>query len=176
MSAAKDPYVRVFYRIIDDPKFATVYGDDRRLSTWLRLLLTADAMYPATAPVPMGVHRPTLAHLVEVGLVDLLPADRYRVHGMAAVRDAASQQGRDLASMRWRNAEPHSEPAMRKRTTGADALNSTQLNSAQLRSVSSTQARDFSEKDREERLALLNDPSTPETLKASIRRELGVVA
>lgn len=135
MTAAKDPYVRVFYRIIDDPKFATVYDDDTRLATWLRLLLTADATYPAPAPLPHGINRKALEELVRVGLVDIGTGHRYRMHGMTAVREAAAEQGRKLAAMRYRTAEPQHEPAMRYRTAEPDALNSTQLNSTQTRAM-----------------------------------------
>jgi hypothetical protein len=45
----KDPYVRVYSRIIDDPKFETVYDDDARLACWLRLLILADATWPTPA-------------------------------------------------------------------------------------------------------------------------------
>src|SRR5262245_48921638 len=138
MSAAKDPYVRVYYRIIDDPKFATVYDDDCRLATWLRLLLTADATYPAPAPLPHGVNRKALDELVRVGLVDVGTGHRYRMHGMAAIREAAAEQGRSLVAHRYasrpRTTEQKNESVVRARSTDASTLNSTQINSTQINS------------------------------------------
>jgi len=54
MTAQPTPYVRVYYSITDDEKFAELYDDDGALASWLRLLITADAMYPAAAPIPAG--------------------------------------------------------------------------------------------------------------------------
>jgi hypothetical protein len=130
MTAQSDPYVRVYYRVIDDPKFKEVFDNDARLACWLRLLLIADATYPMPAPVPAGVKRPALTYLVEVGLVDLEPGGRYRIHGMDPERSRRSALGEAAARKRWdadalrthsgRNANPmqgpnanpmHSEPS-----------------------------------------------------------------
>jgi hypothetical protein len=100
MTAQSDPYVRVYYRIIDDPKFESVFEDDRALATWLRLLLTADATYPAPAPMPIGSDRKAVQKLVDVELVDLLPNHRYRMHGLAAEREQRSEHGRKAALAR----------------------------------------------------------------------------
>lgn len=101
MTAQTDPYVRVYYRAIDDPKFLAVWDDDKRLATWLRLLMTADATYPAPAPLPHGVNRAALAHLVDVRLVDLMPGSRYRMHGMVSERGKRSDQARAAANARY---------------------------------------------------------------------------
>ncbi len=89
------PYSRVYHSIIDDLKFRAVYDDDRRLATWLRLLVAADGSWPASAPIPRRVSRAALAHLVDVGLVDLAPNDRYFVHGLARERADRAQIGRE---------------------------------------------------------------------------------
>ena len=94
-------YVRVYYRITDDPKFADIYGDDRHLATWLRLLIVADGMWPVAPPVPRTVRKPSLSALVRAGLVDLMPQDCYRIHGLDAERAMRSQSGRNAAAMRW---------------------------------------------------------------------------
>jgi hypothetical protein len=94
MTAQENPFVRVYYSIIDDEKFATVYADDRRLATWLRLLIAADAMYPAPAPVPRACHAPTLAHLVGLRLVELVGAEHFRVVGLAKERSGRYAGGR----------------------------------------------------------------------------------
>ena len=107
MTAQTDPYVRVYYRVIDDPKFRDVFDDDSRLACWLRLLLIADGTYPAPAPIPSGVRRGPLAHLVTAGLVDLEPGNRYRIHGMIGERGGRSQKAADAAAERWRRRNGH---------------------------------------------------------------------
>ena len=80
------PYSRVYWSIVDDPKFATIYDDDRHLATWLRLLLVADQAHPASAPIPHGVRKVSLTALVDAGLVDLGTGHRYRIRGLDAER------------------------------------------------------------------------------------------
>jgi len=94
VTADTSEYVRVYLAIRDDPRFATVYGDNDRLATWLRLLMEADAVWPAPAPVPRAVDEQALAALVDVGIIELLPLDHYRVHGLNAERERRSSQGR----------------------------------------------------------------------------------
>lgn len=98
------PYSRVYHSVIDDPKFGAVYDDDRRLATWLRLLMAADASWPASASIPRRVSRSALAHLVDVGLVDLAPKDRYFVHGLARERADRAQIGREGGRVRAQGA------------------------------------------------------------------------
>jgi hypothetical protein len=86
-------YVRVYYRILDDPKFEHVYPNDARLATWVRLLMVADNAWPHPAQVPRNVDPDALAFLVAVGLIDSLPNDLYRVHGMDAERMKRREQG-----------------------------------------------------------------------------------
>lgn len=91
MSAER--YVRVYYRILEDPKFAAVYPDDPRLATWLRLLMAADNAWPHPAPIPRTVDPDAFAFLVDVGLVDLATNDLYRIHGLDAERMRRREQG-----------------------------------------------------------------------------------
>lgn len=115
MTAQQDPYVRVYYRIIDDPKFSSVYDNDAALAVWLRLLLAADAMYPAPATIPRGVKASALDRLVKAELIDLLPGDRYRLHGLKSERDRRTEQARRAARKRWDEHDPDAEqpaPAM----------------------------------------------------------------
>lgn len=100
MTAQPDPYVRVYYRITDDPKFADVYDNDAALALWLRLLITADATWPAAAPLPMA-DRDALDTLVSAGLVDLVGATRYRIHGLESERSKRTNKGTQMAAARW---------------------------------------------------------------------------
>lgn len=98
-------YVRVYYSIIGDERFANVYHDARRLGTWLQLLLVADAMHPADAPTPAYVHRPSMAALVTAGLIDERPHQHFRIHGLDTERGRRSEAARmaGLASGRSRS-------------------------------------------------------------------------
>ena len=143
MTAQPDPYVRVYYRIIDDPKFESVYDDDAALATWLRLLLAADAMYPAPATIPRSVKALVLKKLAKAELIDLLPGDRYRVHGLGSERERRTEQAKRAAKKRWASTdEPAdaSDDAMPEQSaSNADAsgesMHSNPLRSEQLQSA-----------------------------------------
>lgn len=90
-------YSRVYWSIVDDPKFATIYDDDRHLATWLRLLLIADQAHPASAPIPANCRKVSIAALADAGLIDLGAGHRFRVHGLDVERErrrlAATSRG-----------------------------------------------------------------------------------
>jgi hypothetical protein len=96
-------YVRVYYEVITDDKFAGIYDDDRCLATWLRLLLLADAMWPAPADLPRSAQPKAVALLASVGLIDV-DGHRFRIHGLDAERTARSNAARTAAGTRWSNA------------------------------------------------------------------------
>ena len=112
---ADNPYTRVYHSIVDDPKFAAIYDDDHRLATWLRLLIVAEQAYPASANIPTGTHRASIAALADCGLIDLGTGSRYRVHGLASERDMRSQSARNAAAVRW-----HSNGTARRDETRQD--------------------------------------------------------
>ena len=128
MTAQTDPYVRVYYRIIDeDPKFHGVYDDDHRLATWLRLLLAADAMYPAPATIPHGIHKASLAFLVSVGLIDLTSGSRYRIHGMESERAGRREHASIASRSRWASREQSSPDAPSIPPSSAQSMHSAPL-------------------------------------------------
>lgn len=122
-------YCRVYHEIVDDPKFARVYGNDAALATWLRMLLVADAMYPASAPLPR--RNSAVSLLVEVGLVEERPGKRYVIRGLQAERERRSASARNAAAVRWdneRNADAmpsKAEQSKAKPSNGAKAPNGT---------------------------------------------------
>lgn len=101
MTAQADPYVRVYYSITDDEKFAEVYDDDAALATWLRLLINADAMFPAAAPIPAGTDAKVFGQLVDLNIIDPVGSSRYRVHGLESERSRRSETARGMAAKRW---------------------------------------------------------------------------
>lgn len=76
------PYSRVYWSINRDPKFVGIYSDDSALALWLRLLMNADALWPASAPLPRTARPRPLQKLVDALLVDLEADDFYRIHGL----------------------------------------------------------------------------------------------
>lgn len=112
-------YSRVYWEIIDDPKFLSVYDDDRALATWLRLLIVADMAYPATPPVPVGTQRRALEVLESSGIIELVGSSRFRIVGLAAERDRRSAPGRAGAEARWSG---RSAEAMRPHSVGTAPL------------------------------------------------------
>lgn len=116
MTGASGRYSRVYWSIIDDPKFEEVYDNDGALATWLRLLIHAEMAYPATATIPVGTVRRSLMYLVSAGLVELSGTSRYRIVGLAAERERRSAPARTAASVRWQAPDAsamrsHSAPA-----------------------------------------------------------------
>jgi len=116
VSAHPDPYVRVYYRVISDPRFENIYTNARALGTWLQLLLIADGMFPAPAPIPAYVHGPSLRLLVDAGLVDLRTHSQYVVHGLASERQMRSDSARNAAAVRWHSARNADQMPLRNDT------------------------------------------------------------
>lgn len=109
---ADDPYLRVYRRNVDDPRFEMVYASDSALATWLRLGLEADAAWPASAPLPYGVKRAALKTLQEAGLIVLQPGNRYRMPDLDTEREKRSESARNAATSRWgpEASKPHMRP------------------------------------------------------------------
>jgi len=123
---SEGPYSRIYWSIVDHPRFEKVYNDDYALALWVRLLVLADSMWPASAPIPAlprsrGTPNRALTVLIECGLV--VPSEdrrRYTIRGMNAERERRSQLGRNAALARYapRNAERNANgnaPAMPRR-------------------------------------------------------------
>ena len=119
MTAQQDPYVRVYYRINSDDKFVGL--GVAAVGTWVKLLIVADAMHPAAAPIPRWVEEEPLAELVKAGIVDLYPGDSFRIHGLVAEREArsaaAAAAGRERATGAKRSPRGQFQPAASQRPT-----------------------------------------------------------
>jgi hypothetical protein len=107
------PYSRVYWEIVEDPRFAEVFGDDHHLSTWLRLLVAADSAWPTPVALPRSASEESVRVLSEAGLIELLAHDHYRVHGLDAERERRSGRARASANMRWSTA-----PAVQSESDG----------------------------------------------------------
>jgi hypothetical protein len=100
MTAAR-PYSRVYFEIVDHPRFERVYSNPHALGVWLQMLLTADAMHPMPAPMPP--RNPTVRLLIDVGLVIERPGNRYSMRGLSEERERRSDAARNAAAVRWQN-------------------------------------------------------------------------
>jgi hypothetical protein len=89
------PYSRVYWSVVDDPKFEAVYADNNHLATWLRLLIAADAIWPASASLPVTARKASVTALVDAELVDILTGGRYRIRGLDAERTRRSRSKND---------------------------------------------------------------------------------
>ncbi len=105
MPRTDDPYSRVYWRAVDDPKFEAVWWDDQSLATWLRLLVAADMAWPASANLYDGVSRRALKRLVDAGLV-VLDRRQYRIKGLDREREKRSGQARAAVAARQDRREP----------------------------------------------------------------------
>lgn len=101
------PYSRVYWGIRGDRRFVGIYTDNNHLATWLRLLIAADAVWPAPADLPRSARQASVSALEAAGLVELLPGDLFRIHGLDAERERRASAGRAGASARWKR--PDSE-------------------------------------------------------------------
>jgi len=93
-------YVRVYYNdLIRD--YPDVWADDAALATWLRMLATADPMWPTPPELPRSVRPRPMASLTSSSLVETLPSGRYRMKGLDAERGKRQQSARNAAALRW---------------------------------------------------------------------------
>lgn len=116
------PYSRVYWSVVDDPKFAAIYDDDHHLATWLRLLIVAEGAYPASANIPIGTKRASITALVEAGLLDIGTGPRYRIHGLDAERSRRTDEQRNGGLVRMQNARRGPDGRLLPNTSGGPAV------------------------------------------------------
>jgi hypothetical protein len=80
------PYSRVYWSVMEDPKFDGIREDVRLFGSWSLLLIVADMAWPAPAYVPPTVPKAAVRRLTDCGLLDALSGGRFRVHGLDAER------------------------------------------------------------------------------------------
>ena len=92
-------YVRVYYNdLIRD--YPEVWADNDLLATWLRLLSTADPMWPTPPEVPRSAKPSHLSKLVTSTLVEE-SMGRFRMKGLDAERTSRQDAARNAAAKRW---------------------------------------------------------------------------
>jgi 5-methylcytosine-specific restriction endonuclease McrA len=95
------PYSRVYWSVMDDPKFDGIREDMRLFGAWMVLLVAADMAYPAPAYLPRSVTPAVFRRLVTAGLMEELTHHRYRVRGLEAERERRSTSASQAAQLRW---------------------------------------------------------------------------
>lgn len=96
-----EPYARVYFSIWTDERFVRIREDAALLGDWLRLLLLAEAAWPQSVAIPRCIPNDRLAVFVEDGVIDLHPADTYRIHGLDPERQRRSDRGVEANRRRW---------------------------------------------------------------------------
>jgi hypothetical protein len=81
------------------------------------MLLIADAMYPASAPMPEKTA--SVRILLRAGLIQERPANRYIVTGLEREREMRSQYGRNAAAVRWQSGSNASKAEQSRAKQGA---------------------------------------------------------
>ena len=104
-------YVRVYQDVVDDEKFAGM--DLQAFGGWLRLLMIADAAWPASAflPGPAVVPDDVVDDLASRAIVDLLPGHRFRIHGLDRERETRKTASSKASEARWMRAQSPSDAA-----------------------------------------------------------------
>lgn len=102
------PYARLYLASVDDPKFVGIYENDHHWATWARLLMIAEPAWPSSAHLPRSARAASVKALAMAGLIDLLPGDRYRIHGLDAERESRMQQAKKASNARW-NADSNAQ-------------------------------------------------------------------
>ncbi len=84
---AEAEYSRIYWTVVDDPKFENVFDDDRRWAAYTRLLMAAEATYPSPAPLPRWLADDVLAYLAEVRIIVVIRGSSYRIVGLKTERE-----------------------------------------------------------------------------------------
>lgn len=126
MPSAERPYVQVFYDFAKE--YPTVYRDSEAFGAWVRLMMDAQAVWPAPASLPRWVSDAIVEKLKKAGIVTI-DGDHYSIKGLDKMRAARRAQAKAAADARW-NAASNAE-GITDGDASAMPHNSTQLNSTQ---------------------------------------------
>lgn len=101
MAGAQDPYSCLYWRVKADPRFEHAFGCDACWAAYTRLLMDAEASYPAPASIPSHLKPHARTHLLDAGIIELRPHDCFIVHGLQKEREKRAEQGRENALKGW---------------------------------------------------------------------------
>lgn len=111
-------YSRVYWSVMEDPRFEEVWPRPAALGLWLQLLLLADATWPIRPNLPPD--SPELQLLVKADLIIPEGSYQYRVRGMEDEKQRRFERAQAASQERWnatRNATriPSSSPTSNAR-------------------------------------------------------------
>ncbi len=101
MSGQSDPYIRIYLRVRDDPRFEHAYSCDACWAAYSRLLMDAEAAFPASASLPANLDAHAAAQLMADGIIEPRRHGCFVVHGMVTERRRRSEEGRANALRGW---------------------------------------------------------------------------
>lgn len=88
---AESDYVRVYQHVRDDPKFATVYPDDRRFGAYTRLLMDAELAWPVRPSLPAWLAEDIREDLIVAGIL-IVSGLGYTISGLTKERESRGQR------------------------------------------------------------------------------------
>ena len=103
---AEGDYSRLYHAVVDDTRFDGIYDDDAHWACYTRLLMLAEAAWPASAPIPRAARQESVDALAKAGIIELQAGDRFRIHGLDPERAKRSEHGRQAAEARWNRSQP----------------------------------------------------------------------
>ncbi len=110
-------YSRLYHSILDDPKFATVYPDDRAWALYTRLLMAADAAWPTRVAMPRSAGKYAIRVLVEAEVITL-SGDLVTIPALA--KERAHRYGKGKGRPRYPSDKPPA-PEPDRSETGAES-------------------------------------------------------
>lgn len=128
--SAQDPYSCLYWRVKADERFDHVFGCDPCWAAYTRLLMDAEASYPAPASIPSHLRPHAKAHLLDAGIIELRPHDCFIVHGLQKEREKRSEAGRESAIKGWEKRR-NGPPMAPHRPAKATPMLATQRNASQ---------------------------------------------
>jgi len=110
-------YSRLYHSILSDPKFATVYPDDRAWALYTRLLMAADAAWPTRVSLPRSAGRYAVRLLVEAGVI-ALTGDLVTIPALS--KERAHRYGKGKGRVRYPSDKPPA-PGPSRSEVGAES-------------------------------------------------------
>jgi hypothetical protein len=97
VTAQDDPYVRVYFRVLRDDRFKHLTHS--AWGHWVRLLVIADGMFPAPAPLPRWAEDGPVKELSDAGILEM-DGDYFRIHGLEPERARRSESATFAADVK----------------------------------------------------------------------------
>lgn len=94
-------FIRIHHSLMNEERFVAVHADGPLIGAWVQLVLLADLVHPADAPIPGYIAPKAYRALVEAGVVTQRPHRHYRIPDLDIDRAKRASQGQNGANVRW---------------------------------------------------------------------------